>query len=1118
MNPEKYHRINSILEKIFDACEHDREVLIRDHCLGDVELEQEIRRLLELDSSSQEHLFMNDDAISDARKGLEELLDNPPPPEHPMEMIGEYRVLHEIGRGGMGIVYECEQQSPKRRVAVKVVESLLHARELNQRLAAEAQIQGQLQHPGIARVYEAGVAHIGRIRRPYFVMELVAGRPLHAFATTHKLSQRERVELIARVCDGMMHAHERGIIHRDLKPENILVEKDGQPKILDFGIARFVGDSTLAATTMTREGQILGTLAYMAPEQLTGKPDLITARSDVYAIGAIMYELLLGYPPFQLEGMSISAAFRAIETENPARIRRLNRDINTDFETIAMRCLQREPKLRFANAGEVADDLRRAIADRPILSRPPTKRYRAGKFVKRNKLLVGGVSATVLALTIGFIFSVYFAAGQHAARLVAEDQQRIARAKELDAIRGVLEGTIALTDQGEVWKGVELLYTIAPDSRGWEWEHLASSLPWIQEQQTVFRSNQPRNHSFYPIGFAEPHTALEYNNQSNAFQYNNLLTDIRSPSILNEVESIGSGRFLAFQNGLLYFILDDGLIHPYNPENAEKLPALSENITAKGQYLRQISPDHQIAVMQSGDLVYIYEDSQLVFELKSGLPNNGQMQWNAPIIDQANHSIYLLTWNNHGEIIAIDTNTWEIRARKSLNASGPSAVLSPDGSILYANTDTQGIIKLNTTDLSPIGFIDETSGMIDLIIMTPDESKLIATLYDQKQIRVYDRVSEQPLITLDNGTNAQSNLFVSPDSEILFARTPTDLWPWIIPLDPDKQIDFTAPNINLLEGHNSWVYQLAVSPDGSLLASAEPQGGDILLWNLNTDQLIARLNRPNSNDLLVFYMNGPLVFDKTGTKLTYAQHKLDTDLGTNTLGLTTVDLQSGKRSWIQTASQDQTIDAAADIIGQGTIHHHASALPDGRILQASASVGYSDPVRVRGRVGSTTQPIELQGNTAGLTAGVAVHPDGSVYASGEYQMTRIYDAQTDELLHEFRDGIDSTIYGMTYSPDGSRLAMGLENGSVLIFDTQFYKLLANIKVPRAEPESQNPRNYIFNLIWTPDSKRLITAGGRVLRILESERRYLRKPQPLSAPALDLIEQIQSWSNLSATDQ
>ena len=234
------------------------------------------------------------------------------PPALP-STIGRYRIIRLLGEGGMGAVYEAEQDSPQRTVALKVIRAGYATDEMLRRFENETQALGRLQHPGIAQIYDAGTAETPLGRQPYFAMELVRGETLLKYCDEHKLNVRQRLELVAKICDAVQHAHQRGLIHRDLKPANIIVGEDGQPKILDFGVARLT-DSDAQATRQTDIGQLIGTLAYMSPEQVLGDPAEVDTRSDVYALGVILYELLAGKMPYMLSHI-LHEAVRTIRAD-----------------------------------------------------------------------------------------------------------------------------------------------------------------------------------------------------------------------------------------------------------------------------------------------------------------------------------------------------------------------------------------------------------------------------------------------------------------------------------------------------------------------------------------------------------------------------------------------------------------------------------------------------------------------------------------------------------------------------------------------------------------------------------------------------------------------------------
>ena len=340
--------------------------------------------------------------------------------------VGRYRIVRILGEGGMGTVYEAEEQHPRRTVALKVVKPGWVSTELLRRFELEALALGRLQHPGIAQIYEAATADSGSGPQPYFAMELIRGDSLHAYVASHRLNTRDRLELMIKVCDAVHHAHQRGIIHRDLKPGNILVDESGQPKVLDFGVAR-VTDSDAYATRQTDMGQLVGTLAYMSPEQVLADPLEVDVRSDVYALGVILYELLAEHLPYGI-GRQLHEATRAILEEDPARLSSISRVYRGDIETIVAKALEKDKTRRFASAADLSSDIRRHLKDEPITARPASTAYQLQKFARRHKALVWGIAAVFIALIAGIIASTWQAARATRAEQVAREEAATAKA------------------------------------------------------------------------------------------------------------------------------------------------------------------------------------------------------------------------------------------------------------------------------------------------------------------------------------------------------------------------------------------------------------------------------------------------------------------------------------------------------------------------------------------------------------------------------------------------------------------------------------------------------------------------------------------------------------------
>src|SRR5262245_46277980 len=324
------------------------------------------------------------------------------------ERIGPYRILGRLGEGGMGVVYLAEQTEPIRReVALKVIRAGADSEGIVARFEVERQMLASMDHPNIARVFDAGSDAEGR---PYFAMERIDGVPITAYCRERRLSVRERLLLFLEVCRGVRHAHRRGVIHRDLKPSNILVTEAGGvrvPKVIDFSIAKALGTSVLGTEFRTRVGQVVGTLEYMSPEQAMGRVDAMDTRSDVYALGVLLYEMIADRLPQDLQGLSLHEAVRKIAEEPPRSLRAESTiapgRVDSDLETIVSKCLEKEPDRRYGSAAELTEDVERYLDSRPILARRPSRAYQLRKLVGRHRVAFG---VAALAITFLVIFSV----------------------------------------------------------------------------------------------------------------------------------------------------------------------------------------------------------------------------------------------------------------------------------------------------------------------------------------------------------------------------------------------------------------------------------------------------------------------------------------------------------------------------------------------------------------------------------------------------------------------------------------------------------------------------------------------------------------------------------------
>ncbi len=335
--------------------------------------------------------------------------------------FGAYTVRRCINAGGMAVVYEAEQEHPHRVVALKVLRGGLLSRSALKRFHLESEVLGRLQHPGIARIYDAGMhreaaSPEGAPGLPYFAMELIDGSPITRYAREHGLDLRGRMELVARVCDAVQHAHQHGVIHRDLKPANILVDQTGQPKILDFGVARATDSDLLVTTLHTEAGQLVGTIPYMSPEQVVGDPAGVDTRSDVYALGVILYELLGGRLPYPVTETAIPEAARLIREQEPATLASIDRALRGDPSTIAARALEKDKSRRYQSAAELGADIQRFLTHEPIVARPASTLYQLGKMARRKKGVFVAAGLAVLTLIAATAVSVRLAVEAERAR------------------------------------------------------------------------------------------------------------------------------------------------------------------------------------------------------------------------------------------------------------------------------------------------------------------------------------------------------------------------------------------------------------------------------------------------------------------------------------------------------------------------------------------------------------------------------------------------------------------------------------------------------------------------------------------------------------------------------
>jgi serine/threonine-protein kinase len=441
VQPDRWRQVRAVFDRVVELGPEAREAALDEICGGDDDLRREVESLVRESGEAEAEIPKVIEAAA------REASDHREQPETaPGRIIGPYRIVELLGRGGMGSVYLAEREDPSfsHRVALKVLRSGLADTGMEARFKSERQILADLRHPNIARLIDGGTTEDGA---PYLALEFVEGEPIDRWCDVQQLDLEQRLELFRTVCSAVQAAHRSLVVHRDLKPANILVTTEGHPKLLDFGIAKILGPST-HVHTMAITGTLdrLLTPAYASPEQVLGRP--ITTASDVYSLGAVLYELIVGSGPHVFMGSSATEVERVICRQEPARpsqgvsrrtgtpegdeiarnrstnSERLARRLRGDLDTIVMTALRKEPERRYPSVEALAGDIRRHLEELPIMARPDTLAYRAGKFVRRHR-------RSVIAATLGVVAVLAFAVQATVnARIAATERDRARAAEE----------------------------------------------------------------------------------------------------------------------------------------------------------------------------------------------------------------------------------------------------------------------------------------------------------------------------------------------------------------------------------------------------------------------------------------------------------------------------------------------------------------------------------------------------------------------------------------------------------------------------------------------------------------------------------------------------------------
>jgi len=979
--------------------------------------------------------------------------------------VNGYRILHRIGAGGMGAVYEAEQDNPRRRVAFKMIRAGLVTHETLQRFRREAELLGRLQHPGIAQIYEAGTADLGDGEQPYFAMELVEGRPLTSYANEQGLDTTARLQLFASVCDAVHHAHLKGVVHRDLKPDNILIAEHstsstgtamaigaspGQPKVLDFGVARATDPASQLITMQTHTGQLVGTLPYMSPEQVMGESDSIGVRSDVYSLGVLLFELLGRRLPYDLQGQPLPEAARIIREENPDRLASIDTVFLGDLETIVAKALEKEPERRYGSAAELAADILRHLHHEPITARKASSLYQLRKFARRNKALVIGTSVAFLALILGLAFSIRFGLREAHERSLREENEAEARFATYRAQLGM-----ALIAQDPA-VAVEALAEAPAEYRGWEYDWLSSRVAPLRFNYQVANlsadggaesasdaSGPGKSSSPIPGAVAFRDGAPVY---AHAGADGLHLVDLETEASRLIAPGLGHVRAVALSS-------DGSHVAAVAAQPTRLLVWRLTSSTAELRLQRDLPDDcNKLALSTNGERAAIHamNGDTRVFDLADG---ETVMSFTLPSVAES------LELSPDGSQLALGNRRERTRL---VNAKGESRLpftsrtlaRGPDGRRIVSSSEKG--LRLHSLDtLEPDRFMGNYTDIPLALAFSHDGAQVASATRDRVTVwhaQSGERLSNfaAPAAEIARG----HSLAFSPSGEVLLARTNTGACAWGL----GEHSSLT------LEGELAFGYEAVFSPDGQLVAAAGG-GGEVRIWDALSGASLAVLPTELRNAFA-------LAFSEDGSRLIAASGKLahvwDPALGMDSRE----DLQRGDGPPILSVPKGAWFDLSGGgsrITSYEGYRQWIVSSRDGQRLLRGTEQGFELIDSATGNVLASSSAASLaESKLADKQPAVALSPDESGAATGYVDGSiALWDLATGERRVEL-SGHGDLVYSLDYSPDGTRLVSGSRDGTLRLWDVDHQRSLLVLR---------GHDDYVHSVRFSPDGTRIVSSSG-----------------------------------------
>jgi len=1088
MNEEQYKRVVKIFNEAADLAAEARPIFLDRACEGDEILRSNVERLLIQDTETgsskdiEHELGMGQKLLAGAMKKDQEeagVDGSTAPPDTFPGKIGRYIINNKIAEGGMGAVYLAEQDYPQRTVALKMIRPGVFSKETLKRFKFEAELLGMLQHPGIAQIYEAGEAQVDSGNQPFFAMEYIDGLELRQYAVKHDLDVQARLELVARVCDAVNHAHQKGIIHRDLKPDNILVVEEaattglsstdfsrlGQPKVLDFGVARVTNSDVKITTMHTDMGKLIGTLTYMSPEQVTGDSRALDTRSDIYSLGVILYELLVGHPPLDLQRKSIPEAARIIREDEPTRIGSVVAAFRGDIDAILCKALEKDRERRYASATALSEDIRRFLSHQPITARPPTLTYQLSRFIRRNKGFVAGTILAFLCLATGLVLALLSQKDEAMQRAVAEKQTKEARRSTYAAkIQAVMAYHIA----GDNRAARQQLFTTSPEMHGWEREYLYNTM-----QEDIY---------FYPM-------------------------NIKSVPLWNAKSEETQALFPVEENCLRLFDFKTRKWsdHHYPGESAEVKGAVA------------LMPDGRSALW--GD----EQGCVMVLDLHEGRAPRQVLKTEAPI-----RSIFIAPNGNRAAICSLktvdqplltmhllDLEAFQVKSIARSLSFFSWLAFSPDSSRLATAMHDGSVHFWNAESLDRLQIFKGHEGPVRHVCFSQSGRHIASSGYD-RTIRIWSFETDRPPKVLGPVRyQAETMTFLWDDKMLLTGHADARICYWNIETGACERVtsDQNSPDPSssaiqhLSIGHDdgliyavgldgvhirsirepfpkiirhgvnlhSYAYDVDFSPDGRQLASAG-WDGTVRICDVATGRLIAVLDNPENTLWAKYSPDGKrlLICSQSGfpdrilSLWNVATLRKERELKytyTNACGLfatkcDAIILGVEAELWIV---DPLTLAVRKKIATSAPVWSLASS-PDGMHFSYGMENGRIEILDTQ----SLAPILSIEAHAAGVQA-MAFSQDGKRLATGgKDAVIRIFDVMSKEELLRIETPDAMEQFTLCFSTDGRRILSGSRQVSIGVWDAESGMELVRL---------HGHEDYVHALALSPDGRILASASG-----------------------------------------